>query len=179
MITAAFKNPSISRDVGQIRGPVQLSFGRSIEPITPQEVYITRMGVSNVKPAEGKSSGLGRKAIVPYGLYRQEGYISANLARNVTGFSDDDLDAFWDALIHMFDDDRSSARGKMAIRALLVFKHDSPYGNEFAHNLFERVTVSRKDSATIPRMYADYAVALDEEDMPDGVTVEKKIWKSA
>ena len=177
MITSAIKDPSLSREAGQIRGPVQLTFGRSVDPIQPQEVWITRMGISS-KPSEGKGAGLGRKSIVPYGLYRQEGYISANLARKVTGFSEDDLEAFWDALTHMFDDDRSSARGKMALRTLVVFRHDSPYGNEFAHNLFERVNVLRKNKDAAPRSYADYAVSLNDTDMPDGVTVEKRVWDS-
>ena len=174
MITSAIKDPTLSREAGQIRGPVQLSFARTVDPVQPQEVWITRMGLSS-KPAEGKMAGLGRKSIVPYGLYRQEGYISANLARSVTGFSEDDLDALWDALTHMFDDDRSSARGKMAMRDLIVFKHESPYGNDFAHNLFERVCVTRKKEETMPRSYADYTVTLDETDLPDGVTIETRI----
>ena len=177
MITTALKDQSLLREAGQIRGPVQMSFGRTVDPVTPQDVWITRLGVTSVKPPEGKGSGLGRKSIVPYGLYRQEGYISANLAKTATGFSEDDLEAFWDALMHMFDEDRSSARGKMAIRALVIFKHDSPYGNDFSHNLFERVVIEKKDAAAVSRSFADYTVTLDESDMPDGVTVEKRVWK--
>jgi CRISPR-associated protein Csd2 len=121
-----------------------------------------------------KDSEMGRKTVVPYGLYRQEGYISANLARTMTGFSDTDLNVFWDALIHMFDDDRSAGRGKMALRALIVFKHDSPLGNAPAHKLFDRVIVSRREGVSVPRKYTDYVVTVDTGDFPDGVTAELK-----
>jgi CRISPR-associated protein Csd2 len=117
---------------------------------------------------------MGRKAVIPYGLYRQEGFISANLARAVTGFSDADLEVFWQALIHMFDDDRSAARGKMALRELVVFKHDSPLGSAPAHRLFERVSVQRKEDTVVPRKYSDYTVLVDETALPAGVSIERK-----
>jgi CRISPR-associated protein Csd2 len=117
---------------------------------------------------------MGRKAIVPYGLYRQDGYISANLARAVTGFSEVDLAAFWEALIHMFDDDRSAARGKMALHALIVFKHDNPLGNAPAHKLFDRVKVARRDGVAVPRKFSDYVINVDTENLPTGVTVVRK-----
>jgi len=159
---------------GQVRGPVQLAFGCSVEPIIPREITITRMAITNVKDAERKDNEMGRKAIVPYGLYRQEGYVSANLARTVTGFSDDDLAVFWEALIHMFEDDRSAARGKMALRELVVFKHDSPLGNAPAHKLFDLVRVVRKDGIAVPRKYSDYEVTVDEDSLPAGVTIDRK-----
>jgi len=169
VMTSAAKEKELSNAAGQVRGPVQIAFGRSVEPIVPREITITRMAVTNEKDAERKSNEMGRKAIIPYGLYLQEGYISANLARAVTGFSDADLEIFWDALLHMFDDDRSAARGKMALRALVVFKHESPLGNAPAHKLFERVKVARKDNVAVPRRFADYEVTIDTENMPAGV----------
>jgi CRISPR-associated protein Csd2 len=174
VMTTAAKDTTLSNAAGQVRGPIQLAFGRSVEPIVPREITITRMAVTNEKDAERKSNEMGRKAIIPYGLYRQEGYISANLARSVTGFSEEDLAVFWDALIHMFDDDRSAARGKMALRELIVFKHDSPLGNAPAHKLFERVTVSRKEGVPVPRAYSDYLVSVDKSGLPAGVTIDRK-----
>ena len=114
-----------SLNCGQVRGPVQLGFARSIDPIISQEVTITRVAITTEKDAENKSTEMGRKSIVPYALYRAEGYISANLARKVTGFSEDDLELLWNAIINMFENDRSAARGKMAVRELIVFKHSN------------------------------------------------------
>lgn len=163
---------------GQVRGPVQLNFARSIEPITPLEVTITRMAVATEKEAksqEGDNRTMGRKNIVPYGLYRAEGYISAHLAKQ-TGFSEDDLALLWEALANMFDHDRSAARGKMASRALVTFKHDSLMGNAHAHLLLDRLKVSRDSSEKPARAYTDYRVGLDEANMPTGVTVQKLLW---
>jgi CRISPR-associated protein Csd2 len=174
VMTTPSDDPSLRNSAGQVRGPVQLAFGQSVEPIAPQDITLTRMAVTNAKDAEKKERTMGRKAVIPYGLYRQEGYISANLARAVTGFSDADLEVFWQALIHMFDDDRSAARGKMALRELVVFRHDSPLGCAPAHKLFERVTVRRKDGVAVPRKYTDYAVAVDNAALPAGVTVDRK-----
>ncbi|MCL2140243.1 MAG: type I-C CRISPR-associated protein Cas7/Csd2 [Dehalococcoidia bacterium] len=174
VMTTAARDPSLSNIAGQVRGPVQLSFGCSIEPIIPREITITRMAVTNEEDAKRKENEMGRKAVVPYGLYRQEGYISANLARTVTGFSDVDLGIFWDALIHMFDDDRSATRGKMALRELVVFKHDNPLGNAPAHKLFDLVKVLRNEKVAVPRKYSDYAVTVDMEKIPTGVTVDRK-----
>ena len=114
---------------GQIRGPVQLGFARSVEPVVPQEVTITRVAITTEADAEKKGTEMGRKYIVPYGLYRCEGYISANLARKTTGFSQEDLDLLWEAILNMFEHDRSAARGNMAVRELIVFQHDSALGN--------------------------------------------------
>ncbi len=154
---------------GQVRGPVQLGFARSVDPITPQEITITRVAITTEADAERKNTEMGRKYIVPYGLYRAEGYISANLARKTTGFSDEDLELLWKAILNMFEYDRAAARGKMAVRDLIVFKHDSELGNAPAYKLFERVTVKRNEDVSIPRGYADYTVTVQEDAMPEGV----------
>ena len=120
---------------GQVRGPVQLSFARSVDPIVPQEVTITRVAITTEADAEKKGTEMGRKHIVPYALYRAEGYVSANLARKTTGFSEDDLKLLWTAILNMFENDHSAARGKMAVRELIVFKHDSELGNAPAYKL--------------------------------------------
>lgn len=154
---------------GQVRGPVQLGFAKSIDPILPQEVTITRVAITTESDAERKGTEMGRKYIVPYGLYRVEGYVSANLARKVTGFSEEDLNLLWEAILNMFENDHSAARGKMAVRKLIVFKHDSELGCVPAHKLFDAVRVDKKDGVEIPRSYSDYEVAVSEE-MPEGVT---------
>lgn len=154
---------------GQVRGPVQLGFARSIDPVVPQEVTITRVAITTEADAEKKGTEMGRKYIIPYGLYRVEGYISANLARKTTGFSEQDLELLWQALINMFEHDHSAARGKMAVRELIVFKHDNELGRAPAHQLFETVEVKRKDDVTVPRSYRDYSIRLTD-DLPEGVT---------
>jgi len=162
---------------GQVRGPVQLSFARSIDRIVPLEVSITRMAVATEKEAEaqqGDNRTMGRKHIVPYGLYRAEGFISPHLAAQ-TGFSEADLDLFWDALINMFDHDHSAARGKMAARRLIAFKHESKLGNSPAHKLFDLVTAHLKDETKPGRSYTDYAVSIAKEDLPRGVELIEKI----
>lgn len=155
---------------GQVRGPVQLGFARSVDPIMPQEVTITRVAITTESDAEKKGTEMGRKYIVPYGLYRTEGYVSANLARKTTGFSEDDLNLLWEAILNMFENDHSAARGKMAVRELIVFKHDSELGCAPAHKLFDLVKAARKDGVTIPGSYEDYAVTVDETALPAGVT---------
>lgn len=154
---------------GQVRGPVQLGFARSVDPIIPQEVTITRMAVSNEKDAQGKKNTMGRKYIVPYALYRAEGYVSANLARRVTGFSDEDLELLWKAILNLFEFDRSAARGNMATRELIVFKHETELGNAPAYKLFDAVHVCRRDDKNAARSYADYEVSVDEAAIPAGV----------
>lgn len=155
---------------GQVRGPVQLGFARSIDPIIPQEVTITRVAITTEADAEKKDTEMGRKYIVPYGLYRCEGYVSANLARKTTGFSEEDLQLLWTAILNMFEIDHSAARGKMAVRELVVFKHDSELGNAPAYKLFDTVKVERKGDVAVPRSYHDYIVEVDESQIPDGVT---------
>ena len=158
---------------GQVRGPVQLGFARSVDPILPQEVTITRTAITTEADAEKKDTEMGRKYIVPYALYRCEGYVSANLARKTTGFSEEDLTLLWQAILNMFENDRSAARGKMAVRELIVFRHDSELGNAPAHKLFELVRVERKPGVTAPRSYGDYSVTVDEASLPQGVTCQR------
>ena len=164
-----------SLNCGQVRGPVQIGFARSIDPIISQEITITRVAITTEKDAENKSTEMGRKTIVPYGLYRAEGYISANLARKVTGFSDDDLELLWDAIINMFEHDHSAARGKMAVRELIVFKHSKELGDCPAYKLFDAVKVKKNEGVEYPRMYQDYTVEIHEEDIPDTVEMKRMI----
>lgn len=155
---------------GQVRGPVQLGFARSIDPIMPQEVTITRVAITTESDAEKKDTEMGRKYIVPYGLYRAEGYVSANLAQKTTGFSEEDLELLWQAILNMFELDHSAARGKMAVRELIVFRHDNELGNAPAYKLFDLVKVERKQGVTYPRAYSDYEVTVHEDQLPSGVT---------
>ena len=157
---------------GQVRGPVQLAFAQSLDPIVPLEVSITRMAVTNEKDLE-KERTMGRKHIVPYALYRVHGFISANLAAK-TGFSDEDLQKLWQALQMMFEYDRSAARGEMTARKLIVFKHDSVLGNQPAHKLFERVTVDRVqgESGSPAAAFSDYRINVNREAL-QGVTIEE------
>ncbi|SEA61190.1 CRISPR-associated protein, Csd2 family [Desulfuromusa kysingii] len=157
---------------GQVRGPIQLAFAKSVEPVVPQEVTITRMAVTNEKDLE-KERTMGRKYIVPYGLYVAHGFISAPLAAK-TGFSDKDLELLWDALINMFEHDRSAARGMMSSRKLFVFKHDNKLGNAPAHQLFDLVTIKRKEGSEGPaRSFKDYAVTVGAA--PSGVEIIEKL----
>ena len=155
---------------GQVRGPVQLGFSRSIDPVLPQEVTITRTAITTEADAEKKGTEMGRKYILPYALYRCEGYISANLARKTTGFSEEDLTLLWEAILNMFENDHSAARGKMAVRELIVFKHDSELGNAPAHKLFDLVSAEKKEGVDYPRAYSDYRVTVSEDRLPQGVT---------
>ncbi|GED57534.1 type I-C CRISPR-associated protein Cas7/Csd2 [Brevibacillus formosus] len=156
---------------GQVRGPVQFSFSKSIDPISPQEVTITRMAVTNEKDAD-KERTMGRKSIVPYGLYRMEGYVSAPLA-NQTNFTEEDLNELWIALVNMFDHDRSASRGKMAAQKLIVFEHATALGNAPAHKLFQLVKVSRKPGVDLARSFDDYEVVIGQA--PSGVTIDEKL----
>jgi CRISPR-associated protein Csd2 len=162
---------------GQVRGPVQLGFGRSVERIFTGEHSITRMAVATEKEAEkqkGDNRTMGRKFTIPYGLYRIHGFISAPLAKQ-TGFSEDDLELFWNALMNMFDHDRSAARGEMAAQKLIVFKHDSELGNAPAHKLFDLVSVEKTSGDAPARSFADYKVTVDHDACPAGVTIDEKI----
>ena len=160
---------------GQVRGPVQIGFAKSIDPVFSQDITVTRVAITTEKDAEKKNTEMGRKSIIPYGLYRVEGYISANLARKTTGFSEDDLELLWEAIINMFENDHSAARGKMAVRELTVFKHNSELGNCPSYKLFETVDVKKNDGVEFPRKYSDYAVTIHEDAIPDGVTMTRKI----
>ncbi|ATE60482.1 type I-C CRISPR-associated protein Cas7/Csd2 [Thauera sinica] len=164
-------------NAGQVRGPVQLGFATSVEPVLPLEISITRMAVTTEKEAEAQSGDnrtMGRKHILPYGLYRAHGFVSAKLAER-SGFSDDDLRLLWRALINMFEHDRSAARGEMAARKLIVFEHDSAMGNAPAHVLFDTVEVERVKSEDDgpARSFADYRVRIDAEALPQGVSVRE------
>ena len=163
-----------SLNCGQVRGPVQIGFARSIDPIVSQEVTITRVAITTEKDAENKSTEMGRKNIVPYALYRAEGYISANLARKVTGFSEDDLELLWDAIINMFENDHSAARGKMAVRELIVFKHSKELGDCPAYKLFDSIEVKKKENVVYPRKYQDYTINICEDMIPDTVELIRK-----
>lgn len=165
---------------GQVRGPVQFAFGKSIDPIVPLEVSITRMAVTSEKESESQGGGnrtMGRKHIVPYGLYRAHGFVSAKLAEK-TGFSESDLEKLWRALTMMFEHDRSAARGEMAARKLIVFKHNDALGNAPAHVLFDRVQVSRVagEIGSPAAQYSDYSVKIDATGLDaKGVTVQEFI----
>ncbi|WP_062374248.1 type I-C CRISPR-associated protein Cas7/Csd2 [Halomonas sp. KX33721] len=158
---------------GQVRGPVQVAFASSIDPVIPMEVSITRMAVTNEKDLE-KERTMGRKHIIPYGLYRVHGYVSAKLAER-TGFSEEDLALLWRSLINMFEHDRSAARGEMSARKLVVFKHDHPMGNAPAHVLFDSVHVQRVtgEEDTPARHYSDYQVSIAHDSLPSGVSAEE------
>lgn len=158
---------------GQVRGPVQLCFSQSVDVVVPQEMSITRMAVTNEKDRD-KERTMGRKSYIPYGLYRCEGFVSASLAEK-TGFSEDDLRLFWEALMNMFEDDRSAARGLMTSRKLYVFKHESKFGNAPAHVLFDKIS-ARKTCDGPARKFSDYVIEIDSENIPAGVEVESYDW---
>lgn len=162
---------------GQVRGPVQFTFSESIDPIVPLEASITRMAVETKKEADsqgGDNRTMGRKAYVPYGLYRAHGFVSAPLAKQ-TGFTEDDLELLWNALIFMFDHDRSASRGEMATQKLFIFKHNSELGNAPAHKLFDLIKVERKNLSLPARKFSDYQVDIEKEGLPGGVELFDRI----
>lgn len=162
---------------GQVRGPVQMAFAQSIEPVVSLEASITRMAVETKKESEsqgGDNRTMGRKTYIPYGLYRTHGFISAPLAKQ-TGFSEEDLELFWSALINMFEHDRSAARGEMAAQKLIAFKHESELGNAPAHKLFDLVRVAKKDESKPARTFPDYDVVVDRSSVPSGVELMELI----
>lgn len=159
---------------GIVRGPVQVNFGRSLDPIFVQDMTITRQAKTTEDRQAVGTTEMGKKSVVPYGLYKAEGYVSAMLASNVTGFSEEDLELLWTSIINMFEHDRSAARGKMCMRKLYVFKHDSALGNAPAHILFEKISINKKDNVVVPRKFEDYLIAVDSN-MPTGVQLIEKI----
>lgn len=168
---------STGPNAGQVRGPVQLTFGRSVDPVVTLEYTITRMAVATEAEAEkqsGDNRTMGRKNTVPYGVYITHGFVSPNLA-NQTRFSEKDLNLFWDALRQMFEHDRSAARGLMSSRKLIVFEHDSALGNAPAHALFERVKVVRKDETKPSRDFSDYSVEVNSGELPSGITLKEML----
>lgn len=157
-------------NTGTVRGPIQIAFARSIDPVFPQEISITRMAVTNEKDIE-KERTMGRKHIIPYGLYRAHGFVSASLAEK-TGFTDGDLKILWDSLTQMFEHDHSAARGEMATQKLIVFKHADKLGNAQSHKLFDLIKVNRVNGDDAPaRSYSDYDVSINRADLPDGVEI--------
>jgi CRISPR-associated protein Csd2 len=160
---------------GQVRGPVQFVFGRSVDPIVSLEQSVTRMAVTTEAESQKQEGGnrtMGRKEIVPYGLYVSHGFYSPFLAGK-TGFGDNDLKLLWESLNRMFDVDRSAARGEMAERKLVIFEHDSPLGNAPAHELFDRITIKRVDESRPARTYGDYSVVIDKGNLPDGIVIHE------
>lgn len=167
---------------GQVRGPVQLTFARSIDPVVPMDVTITRVAVTREEDAQvvvsdegttgGKQTEMGRKAIVPYGLYRAHGFYNPHFAEQ-TGFSSEDLGLFWQALQRMWDLDRSASRGMVACQGLYIFSHESALGNAPAHKLFERIQVQQQDGVDVPRSFRDYEVQIDERTIPDSVVLSR------
>lgn len=161
---------------GQVRGPVQMAFSRSIDPIVSLEHAITRCAVATEKEAEkqdGDNRTMGRKFTVPYGMYRCHGFVNPFFARQ-TGFSEEDLDLFWQSLQNMFELDRSASRGQMTPQALIVFEHQEALGNAPAHQLQKRVTVSRASTDIPARSSDDYRVDVDENDLPSGITIQRR-----
>ena len=153
---------------------MQLGFARSIDPIVPQEVTITRIAITTEADAEKKGTEMGQKFIVPYGLYRAEGYVSANLARKTTGFSEEDLELLWEAILNMFENDHSAARGNMAVRELIIFRHESELGNAPAYKLFDAVKIEKREGVTAPRAFSDYTVTVSDT-LPTGVACQRRV----
>lgn len=164
---------STGLNAGQVRGAMQLTFARSLDPVQPQDLAITRVAVTDAKDRE-KLQTIGRKTMIPYGLYQGYGFYSPHLAAQ-TGVTQEDLSLFWEALLKMWDMDRSASRGMMAPRGLYVFSHESKLGNAPAHKLFERVQVQLKEEISVPRQFNDYQVTVDEIDLPTGVHLTKLI----
>lgn len=169
---------------GQVRGPVQLTFARSIDPIIPLDLSITRVAVTRAEDAAvvtaddggttGKQTEMGRKAIVPYGLYRTHGFFNPHFAKS-TGVTEEDVELFWQALQMMWDQDHSAARGQMNCRGLYVFSHESSLGNAPSHVLFDRVTAARHEGVEAPRKFSDYTVVVNDRDLPPGVTLTRLV----
>ena len=161
---------------GQVRGPVQLTFARSVDPVVALEHSITRMAVATEAEAEkqqGDNRTMGRKHTVPYGIYVAHGFVSAFLA-NQTEFSEEDLELFWQALENMFEHDRSAARGQMATRGLFVFRHASELGNAHAHDLFDRIKIARRPGVAVARAFSDYEIEVNDKDMPSGIKLTRR-----
>ncbi len=166
---------STGKNAGQVRGPIQITFSRSIDPIVASEHTITRMAVTTEKEAEkqsGENRTMGRKFTIPYGLYRCHGFISAHLAKQ-TGFNEDDLELFWQSLMQMFDHDRSASRGEMSARGLYVFKHSNALGHAPATVLLDRIQVKRNEECEVARSFSDYQVEIDESNLPEGIELNR------
>jgi CRISPR-associated protein Csd2 len=167
---------STGKNAGQVRGPVQMTFGRSVEPVVTLEHAITRMAVATEAEAEkqqGDNRTMGRKNTIPYGVYVAYGFVSPHLAAQ-TGFNEEDLALLWTSLVNMFEHDRSAARGLMSTRKLIVFKHESSLGSAPAHDLFERISIQRNDETKPARNFNDYTLVVNTDGMPQGITIEMK-----
>lgn len=160
---------------GQIRGPIQMGFAQSIDPIMPSEITITREAVTTQEDAKSKNNTMGSKWIVPYGLYRMDGYVSAALAQKLTRFGEEDLALFWEALLNMFEFDRAAARGNMSTRKLFVFKHDNALGNAPSYKLFDTININRKEDIVAPRHFSDYNINVDTNAIPNGVSLTEMV----
>lgn len=172
-VMTTFTKGSLS--CGQVRGPVQLGFGRSLDPVMPQEITITRVAITTEEDAAKKNNEMGNKYIIPYGLYRMDGYISACLAQKTTGFSEEDLELLWQAMLRMFEFDRSAARGNMSTRKLYVFKHDSALGDAPSYKLFDAVRAHLREGVTVPRRFDDYEFDVSRDNIPNSVTVTEMV----
>lgn len=161
---------STGANAGQVRGPVQMTFGRSVDPVVTLEHCITRMAVTKPEDAEKKETEMGRKNTIPYGLYVAYGFVSPALAKQ-TGFGEEDMQVLWSALTNMFEHDRSAARGLMGTQKLIVFKHESTLGNAPSHKLFDAVTIKRKDKVEVARRFSDYEVSIDRSGIPEVVEI--------
>ena len=160
---------------GIVKGPVQITFAHSIDPVFPQDITITRMAKTTEERREQSGENeMGKKSVIPYGLYLAKGYVSAALAQKVTGITEDDMELLWTAIQDMFEEDHSAARGEMTVRGLYVFKHDSVWGNAPSNVLFKKIQVKKKDGVTAPRQFSDYDVTV-EENMPDGVYIKRYV----
>lgn len=162
---------STGLNAGQVRGPMQLTFARSIDPVQPTDLAVTRVAVTDAKDRE-KLQTIGRKTLIPYGLFKGYGFYSPHLASQ-TGVTERDLELFWEALVKMWEFDRSASRGMMAPRGLYVFSHDNKIGRAPAHKLFERITVSLKESVSVPRSFDDYTVEVDAAELPEGISLTR------
>lgn len=153
---------------GRIRGPVQINFAKSISPIFPEDITISRMALTTEEEMQKQDNTFGKKSIIPYALYRAEGHVDAALANRTTDLSEEDIELLWEAIWNMFEHDKSAARGKMIMRKLYIFKHDSELGNAHSHVLFDKIKVSQKDMDMPPRSFNDYSIEVDNS-MPNGV----------
>lgn len=162
----------VKYDCGIVRGPVQINFAKSISRIDSQEITITRQAITKKEEFEKKNNEMGKKNFIPYALYRAEGYVSAALANKVTDLSEDDLELLWTAIMNMFENDHSAARGKMCMRKLIVFKHDNVLGNCPSNVLFDKIKV--EEVSAPPRSIDDYSITIDRN-MPEGVELLEKI----
>lgn len=165
---------TLEYNCGQVRGPVQLNFAKSIDPISPTEVTITKIVTDKADKGTGKNDNMGKKRFIPYGLYKMEGYISASLANKTTKFDEKDVNLLWESILNMFEYDHAASKGKMIVQKLFIFKHESILGNAQSHNLFNLISVRKKENVIYPRSFNDYELNIDRN-LPEGVELIEKI----